>query len=456
MNAKPGPGSEAVPNLRGARRAGFGALIGTTVEWYDFFIFGTAAALAFGPVFFPSASPTVGLLASFATFWSGFLARPLGGVIFGHLGDRIGRKKTLITTLVLMGLSSTAIGLLPGYASIGLAAPVLLILLRMVQGLALGGEWGGAVLIAAEHAPPGRRMLFGAFAQQGSPVGNILATLAFLGVSTLPADDFAAWGWRIPFLFSAVLLLVGLIIRIGVEESPEFLAAKEHGEISEAPALETIRTAPAPLLLGIGAAAIGVGGAYFMGTFMVAWTTTDLGVSRSTILSALLLATVVQFFVQPIGALLADRFGGTRIMVTALVATVILTPLVYALVGTGEIGLIYVGLALGALTSPAYFAVLAGFLAQAFDARIRYTGISLAYQLSATLIGGMVPFIAQWLLADSGIAMVAGYHVALTLLTLACVVMLARRTRTRTAPQSDPADISLNVSADRHVAAEVD
>ena len=456
MNAIPGPDSEAVPNLRGARRAGFGALIGTTVEWYDFFIFGTAAALAFGHVFFPSASPTVGLLASFATFWSGFLARPVGGVIFGHLGDRIGRKKTLITTLVLMGLSSTAIGLLPGYASIGIAAPALLILLRMVQGLALGGEWGGAVLIAAEHAPPGRRMLFGAFAQQGSPVGNILATLAFLGVSALPADDFAAWGWRIPFLFSAVLLLVGLIIRIGVEESPEFLAAKEHGEIAEAPALETIRTAPVPLLLGIGASAIGVGGAYFMSTFMVAWTTTDLGVSRSTILSALLLATVVQFFVQPIGALLADRFGGTRIMVTALITSAILIPLVYALVGTGESGLIYVGLAIGALTMPAYFAVLAGFLAQAFDARIRYTGISLAYQLSATLIGGMVPFIAQWLLAGSGIALVAGYHVTLILLTLTCVILLARRTRTHPAPHPERLDAGRDVSAESHIVAQVD
>jgi MFS family permease len=456
MNAIPGPDSEAVPNLRGARRAGFGALIGTTVEWYDFFIFGTAAALAFGHVFFPSASPTVGLLASFATFWSGFLARPVGGVIFGHLGDRIGRKKTLITTLVLMGLSSTAIGLLPGYASIGIAAPALLILLRMVQGLALGGEWGGAVLIAAEHAPPGRRMLFGAFAQQGSPVGNILATLAFLGVSALPADDFAAWGWRIPFLFSAVLLLVGLIIRIGVEESPEFLAAKEHGEIAEAPALETIRTAPVPLLLGIGASAIGVGGAYFMSTFMVAWTTTDLGVSRSTILSALLLATVVQFFVQPIGALLADRFGGTRIMVAALITSAILIPLVYALVGTGESGLIYVGLAIGALTMPAYFAVLAGFLAQAFDARIRYTGISLAYQLSATLIGGMVPFIAQWLLAGSGIALVAGYHVTLILLTLTCVILLARRTRTHPAPHPERLDAGRDVSAESHIVAQVD
>lgn len=336
MNAISGPDSEAVPNLRGARRAGFapdrhhGGVVRLLHLRYRGRTRLRACVLPVGI----ADRGTARLVRDVLVRFPGPSSRGCG---LRPSRDRIGRKKTLITTLVLMGLSSTSIGLLPGYASIGIAAPVLLILLRMVQGLALGGEWGGAVLIAAEHAPPGRRMLFGAFAQQGSPVGNILATLAFLGVSTLPADDFASWGWRIPFLFSAVLLLVGLIIRIGVEESPEFLAAKEHGEISEAPALETVRTAPVPLLLGIGAAAIGVGGAYFMGTFMVAWTTTDLGVSRSTILSALLLATVVQFFVQPIGALLADRFGGTRVMVTALVATVILTPLVYALVSTGRL-----------------------------------------------------------------------------------------------------------------------
>ncbi|MEV5544026.1 MFS transporter [Saccharopolyspora shandongensis] len=415
-------------DLRAARRAGLGSFIGTAIEWYDFFIFGTAAALVFGEVFFPTASPVAGLLASFATFWTGFLARPLGGVVFGHLGDRIGRKKTLVTTLVLMGVSSTAIGLVPSYASIGMAAPALLILLRLVQGLALGGEWGGAVLIAAEHAPPSRRILFGAFAQQGSPAGGLLATLVFLGVSRLPAEDFAAWGWRVPFLVSAVLLVVGLVIRLTVAESPEFLAAKRRGEIVKAPAAEVLRTAPAAVLLGIGASAIGIGAAYFLNAFMIAWTTTELGVTRETILSALLVGTVIQFCAQPVAALIAHRVGATRFMIVALVASALLTPFFYLLVSTGDGSKIVLGIILINIVAPAYFAVLAGFLTHAFPARIRYTGISLAYQLSATLIGGSVPLIAQSLLSSGGIGLVVAYHVGLIVLTLVCVAALGRRT----------------------------
>lgn len=368
----------------------------------------------------------------------GFLARPLGGLLFGHLGDRIGRKRTLITTLLLMGSSSAAIGLLPGYASIGVAAPAFLVVLRFLQGLALGGEWGGAVLMAAEHAPRNRRILFGAFAQQGAPAGGLLATFAFLVVNRLSADDFAAWGWRVPFLVSAVLLAVGLVIRLTVAESPEFLAVKQRGELVKMPALEALRTAPRAILLGIGASAIGIGAAYFANTFMVAWTTTELGVARQTILTALLAGMIVGFFVQPAGALLGDRIGGTRVMVVALLGYAAVTPIVYALVNTGDSGWINLGVVLNAIAGPAYFAVLAGFLAQAFPARIRYTGISLSYQLSATLIGGSIPLVAQWLLGGSGIRAVAAYHVALILLTLVCVVALSRRIADRDTVQPNP------------------
>src|SRR5690606_5757891 len=284
------------------RRSTIGAFVGTAIEWYDFFLFGTAAALVFGTVFYPDLAPGAGLLASFATFWVGFLARPLGGLVFSHFGDRLGRRNTLIATLVLMGAATTGIGLLPTYEQVGIAAPVLLIVFRAVQGLAVGGEWGGAVVLATENAKGGKQGMAGAWVQQGSPAGSILATLAFLLVGMLPDDDFTAWGWRLPFLFSAVLVLIAFVIRSKVEETGQFTDIKKRGEVPAVPVLEAFRETPRLLLFGVLASVVGISTAYFNNTFMLSWTTGPLGMDRGVVLNLIFVAAVVQFAWQPVAA----------------------------------------------------------------------------------------------------------------------------------------------------------
>ncbi|MBB5084939.1 MFS transporter [Nonomuraea endophytica] len=416
------------------RGAGIASFVGTSIEWYDFYIYGTAAALVFGRLFFPEASPTAGVMASFATFWVGFLARPLGGVIFGHLGDRIGRKGTLVATLLLMGGATTLVGVLPTYASIGILAPILLATLRFVQGIAVGGEWGGAVLIAAEHAGP-KRIFYAAFAQQGSPAGSILATGVFALVSLMPEDAFLSYGWRIPFLMSAVLVIVGLVIRLRVEESPEFVRMREKREVVKLPVAEVFRTSWPLVLLGIGASGVGIASAYFTNTFILSWATTDLGITKSTMLNVLLIVSVTQFVTQPIGAVLGQRMGAAKYMLIAFTALIVCTPVTFLMVGTGSPAWATVGLALSVVFSGSSYAALAGFLADAFPARVRYTGISLAYQLCGALIGGTTPMIAQALLSSTGtIWAVVGQYLVVILLTMGCVLALSRRSATRPAP----------------------
>ncbi|MGX1797630.1 MFS transporter, partial [Streptomyces albidoflavus] len=270
-----------------ARRAGIGAFIGSTIEWFDFYIYGTAAALVFDKVFFPELEGALGTLVAFATFWVGFLARPLGGIIFGHFGDKLGRKTTLVITLLLMGISTTAIGLLPSYESIGIAAPILLVCIRMIQGIGLGGEWGGSVLIASEHAPKGKSILYGAFAQQGSPVGNTLSTLSFLAISQLPDDAFVAWGWRVPFLASALLVVVGLFVRLKVTESPAMARVIEKRETAKVPLSEVLRSHPMLIVLGIGACTIGLSATYFKSTFALSCATSEQSLDRSYFLTSI-------------------------------------------------------------------------------------------------------------------------------------------------------------------------
>ncbi|WP_309069805.1 MFS transporter, partial [Microbacterium sp.] len=267
------------------RRSMIGAFIGTAIEWYDFYIFGTAAALVFGRVFYPDVAPGAALLASFATFWVGFLMRPVGGMVFGHFGDRLGRKNVLVITLVVMGTATSLIGLLPTYAQIGLFAPLLLVILRGVQGFAVGGEWGGAVLLSTENARTEKKGLAGAWVQQGSPAGSILATVAFLLVGLLPDDAFLSWGWRVPFLLSAVLVVVGLVIRLKVEESQDFAAAKERQLVVKAPLVTALRTAPTLVFFGVLASIMGIAMAYFNNTFLLSWATGPLGIERQLMLN---------------------------------------------------------------------------------------------------------------------------------------------------------------------------
>ncbi|GID57574.1 MFS transporter [Actinoplanes couchii] len=413
-----------------ARRAGIASFVGTAVEWYDFYIFGTAAALVFGTVFFPSASPAAGLLASFATLWVGFVARPLGGVIFGHLGDRFGRRGTLVTTLVLMGAATTCIGLLPGYHTIGVAAPVLLVLLRFLQGVAVGGEWGGAVLMASESAEKGRGIFAGMFVQQGSPAGSILATLAFLAASQLDDAAFLSWGWRVPFLISAVLVVIGLVVRLKVEETPEFTARVEERKPERAPIMQVLTRHPVAVVFALMASVSGIGAAYFTNTFMLSYTTSELAVPRQTMLNILLVLAIVQFLWQPFAALIAERVGPARFMTVALLGNVVVALPMFLLVQTAQPGAILLGLVLSIITGSAYYAVLAGFLAAAFPPEVRYTGISVSYQLCSTLIGGTTPFIAQFIVnRTGGWGGIAVFYVIILLVTVAGVVGLAAHNR---------------------------
>ncbi|GAA2211817.1 MFS transporter [Nonomuraea monospora] len=424
--------SDAAPVSRQSqsRRATIASFIGTAVEWYDFYIYGTASALVFGTLFFPESDSGAGTLAAFATFWVGFLARPLGGIVFGHLGDRVGRKNVLVVTLILMGSATTLIGVLPTYESIGYAAPLLLVLLRAVQGLAVGGEWGGAVLMATENAEEKRRGLAGMWVQQGSPAGSILASLVFLAVGRLPDSAFMEWGWRVPFLLSVVLVVIGLVIRLKVHESAEFRRARETAPAVKVPLVELFRTSWPLVALGVGASAMGISAAYFTNTFVLSWATTDLDVPRQTMLDILLIVAVLQFLWQPLAALLAGRTGTVRLMAAALGANIVVAVPMFLLITTRDSTLIGIGLALGVVTGATYYALLAGFLAQAFPVRVRYTGISVAYQLCSTIIGGSTPLVAQWLLIQGGGSHwgVVAYYVVLLLLTLACVLALARRT----------------------------
>jgi MFS family permease len=285
------------------------SFIGTTVEYYDFFIYGTAAALVFPKLFFPNTSPLVGALLSFATLGVGFLARPVGGVVFGHFGDRVGRKKMLIISLVTMGLATTLMGLMPSYAVIGMAAPILLTLLRLVQGFAVGGEWGGATLMAVEHAPPGRRGFFGAFPQMGAPAGVGLATIAFFLASQLAPAQFESWGWRLPFLFSAVLVLVGLFIRLSIAESPEFEKVREAAVEVKMPIAEAFRRHPREIFLVAGTYLSQGVLAYICMSYLVSFATTQVGIPRPNVLMGVFVAAVVATVLYPVFGSLSDRWG---------------------------------------------------------------------------------------------------------------------------------------------------
>ena len=425
MSPAAGP-APSTPAMR--RKAGIASFVGTTIEWYDFYIYGTAAALVLGPLFFPNTSPAAGVLASFATFWVGFLARPIGGIVFGHLGDRLGRKTALVATLLLMGVSTLAVGLLPTYSSIGVLAPVLLVAARLVQGLAVGGEWGGAVLIASEHASKSKRILYGAFAQQGSPAGQMLATGSFALIALLPEQDFLSWGWRVPFLVSAALVVVGLVIRLRIEESPQLDRLRSSGRTARFPLGELFREAKGMVLLSIAACALVAAAAYFKNTFALSWATNELGFDRGTFLNVILISSFVQFCTQPLGAFMATWWNPRKVVTTLLIFEIPLFPLMFALISTGDFGLAALGMALATLPHTMYYAILAGMLAEAFPARMRYTAISLSYALAGTLFGGTAPLIGQALLAATGsIVPVVAYSVVIVLLTLlAARIILAR------------------------------
>lgn len=411
-------------------RVAFGSFIGTAIEWYDFFAFGTAAALVFNKVFFPTLDPVVGTLSALGTFSAGFLARPLGGLIAGHYGDRLGRKGMLIATLVAMGAATFLIGCLPGYATAGAWAPAMLIFLRLCQGLAVGGEWGGAVLMAMEHAPPGKRGLYASFAHVSAPVGGLLSTGVFSLVSLLPADQFLAWGWRVPFLLSAVGLVIGLLIRLGIEESPEFETLRASGAVTRMPIAVVLKQHWRVVLLSIGAKLVDGSTSYLMKVFLLSFAVKSFGVPQTVMLNALMVASVVQLVAIPGFAALSDRVGRQPVYVFGALLVVVLAFPTFWLVQTGSP--VLATLAVTAMLGVAWSAMYgpqAAMFPELFEPEIRYTGASLGYQVSAVLGGGLSPVIATGLVAWAGGAAwpVSAYMIGLAAVSIGCLAGLKRR-----------------------------
>lgn len=431
-----GSGRPSIPTV------GLATFVGTTFETYDFVLYAQAAALVFGAVFFPHFSPASGTLASFATFAVAFAARLVGATLFGHYGDRVGRKSMLIVSLVLSGTGTLAIGLLPGYASIGLAAPVLLVLLRFLQGVGLGGEWAGAVLLATEHAPHDRRAGYASFAQVGATVGPLLASSALLTLSAVLSDDaFRSWGWRLPFVAGSVLVAVGGYVRLQVGESPLFVrdvapsvpadtAAQPARGASDAlgafrmPVWEAVRRRPRVLLLATGAMIVVYLLAYTVNTFALTYGV-SLGVPRTTMLSALLIALVVNVPAVPLIALLSDRVGRRSVCLAGAAAAIGWAYPLFALIQSRTLVGITIAFLGGVVIASLVFAPMGAYLPELFETRLRYSGVALSSNLAAILGGGLAPIIATGLLTATGSAWsITAYVAAAAVLSLLCVGLL--------------------------------
>ncbi len=389
----------------------FASFIGTTIEWYDFFLYGTAAALVFNRLFFPTLDPLAGTLSAYGTFAVGFVARPLGGAIFGHYGDRVGRKKTLVWSLLIMGVATMLMGILPGYDAIGYWAPVILVVLRFLQGIGVGGEWGGAVLMAVEHSgDTGRRGLHGSWPQMGVPAGLLLSTGVFAFFSgTLPDEQFVAWGWRIPFLLSAVLVAVGLFVRLRLLETPAFTDLQERRDTVRAPLLEVFRAHPREIVVGMGMRFAQNMLFYIYTVFVLSYGEKTLGYSRKAMLAGVAVAAVVGLFSNPIFGALSDRIGRRPVYLAGAVLSLVYSFLFFPLIGLGAAFVpiaIILGLNVG---QDMMYGPQAAYFAELFSTRVRYSGASLIYQLASVFSGGLAPFIATLLLARDGAHAVAWY-----------------------------------------------
>ena len=406
--------------------------IGTTIEWYDFLIYATAASLVFNKLFFPTDDPLIGTLLSISTIGVGFFARPLGAIILSHFGDRIGRRSMLILTLVSMGVATMLIGLLPTYASIGIAAPILLVVCRLVQGMAVGGEWGGAVLMVIEHSPPHRRGFYGSIVQIGFPLGMALGTASFFALGAMPDEQFMAWGWRVPFLASAALVVVGLFIRLRVEETPDFQRNVREGKIARFPVLDAIRRHPKDLIIGLGARITEISWIYVITIFGLSYAVTNLGLSRSLILGAIALGATMELITIPLFGALSDRIGRRPIYMLGCFSAIALAfPIFWAIETLSPVMVVLafvIGMSVG---HGIMYGVQASFLSEMFPSNVRYSGASLGYQLAAPIGGGIVPVIAA---AVVGATHGATWPVSLLMIGIALITIVAVLFAKETAP----------------------
>lgn len=424
------------PRAPSVVRVVIASFIGTTIEWYDFFLYGTAAALVFNRLFFPTFDPLAGTMAAFATYSVGFFARPVGGVVFGHFGDRLGRKSMLVTTLTLMGVATFLIGVLPTYDQIGVAAPVLLVLLRFIQGFGVGGEWAGAVLMAVEHGHRGRRGLYASWVQAGVPAGLLLATAVFYLFDLLPDESFLAWGWRVPFLLGIGLLGIGLFIRLKVLESPIFSRMQASRGAVRTPILEVLRRYPKSVLLAMGARMAENGCFYIFTVFVLTYGELQ-DIPRSTLFNGILVASAIQFFMIPSFGIVSDRFGRRPVYLAGAVALVLFAYPFFMLIDTGSTALIWTAITIGLVLHAAMYAPQAAFFSELFGTEVRYSGASVGYQLASPLAGGIAPLIATALLEATGAAWsVAAYLIALGAITIVSV-LLASETHRRTLDDED-------------------
>ncbi|MGV0373873.1 MFS transporter [Corynebacterium pilbarense] len=392
--------SEATGESAGVGKIAFSSFVGTALEWYDFFLFGTASALVFNHLFFATQSPTVALLSSFATFGVGFLARPFGAILFGKMGDRYGRRPALILSIVVIGAATGFIGLLPTYFTIGIAAPILLTLARLAQGIAVGGEWGGATTLALEHAPEEKRARYAALVQAGSPVGTLLSSGAFALVFLLPAETVDSWAWRLPFLAAFPFLLVALVIRMQVEESPVYQAFADEAEQEEKQQEGSVRLllsqSGASVFWAVCASLVGIGGFFIMSTYVLSYGTNELGVDRQPMVNATLLGALAQLTTLLIFGRLGEKVGADKIVGWGGIATVILAVPLWAMVNTGNIAWITLAIILGLSVVTVPYSVVGVVLTELFPVQYRYTGVALSANIAAA-ISGLLPFLITWL-----------------------------------------------------------
>jgi metabolite-proton symporter len=406
------------------------SFIGTTIEWYDFFLYGTAAALVFNRLFFPTFDPLMGTLAAFGTYAVGFFARPVGGIVIGHYGDKIGRKSMLVLTLVVMGVATFLIGLLPTYQQIGPWAAVGLVLLRVAQGFGVGGEWGGAVLMAVEHAPPGARGYYGSWPQIGVPAGLVISTAVFALFSRLPEEQFLSWGWRVPFLLSALLVIVGLMIRVRILETPAFTKVKEESREARQPVIELLKTYPKQVLLAMGARFGENGAFYIYSVFVLTYATQHVKMPQQVVLNAMLIGAGLELLAIPFFGAMSDRFGRRPVYLFGAIATALWAYPLFRLLDTGSPPLVVLALVVAFVFShAAMYGPQAAFFSELFGTRVRYSGASLGAQLAAVLAGGTSPFIATLLLARYGTYALSLYLIFMAAVTIVAVLLASETHR---------------------------